>query len=358
MSGASSIRGYLLQTLIGLLDSLLKDNQWEQLSIEPINESQKVDIVWYYKDKKKVVQVKSSQNQISKRHVMSWAKELEDSTISEDYELVLIGPVSQSVLKLKDIGKVMIPMPKNLDISGMIEQTAHRLDQYLESKHISKVPSFARELIVNALISKLENYSTKGESITRLDFNQLIDSWILMIYPNCINQALSMQSDILCDSIFFATPSAESHDSFAIVLPMIIVNNSVRPSIINWIAIKIISKTSTKLYTPIAFINLEKLIHANGVLHASNLTSQFSEFIVNKNGSIKMNILFSQEDQNKKFPFNKWIEDEYVFKIYVKFNDNEIPILKKELKMEITNELIEKYKNGHSYLNSIRDIDF
>ena len=64
MNGQYAIKGYLLQSLVALLDSFETD--WETVCVEPNDESEKVDILWTYNGgKKKVVQVKSSKNVIS-----------------------------------------------------------------------------------------------------------------------------------------------------------------------------------------------------------------------------------------------------------------------------------------------------
>ena len=160
MSGATGIRGYLLQTLSCLLESIEATNTWEEISIEPNTVSEKVDVLWLSSNRTKVVQIKSSQNQIGKSHVELWAKELEQAEAADEYELLLLGPCSQWVTEVGKIGKVHIPLPRVLDISGLVEQAAHRLDRYFENKGISHVPNFARELLIYGLVGKLEAYST------------------------------------------------------------------------------------------------------------------------------------------------------------------------------------------------------
>jgi len=67
MGGRSAVRGFILQTMVTLLDALSEDNLWVSVEIEPNVESEKVDVLWYHRDgSKKAVQVKSSENQISK----------------------------------------------------------------------------------------------------------------------------------------------------------------------------------------------------------------------------------------------------------------------------------------------------
>jgi len=180
MSGRASVRGYLLQTIICLLDALQNDSKWEFLALEPHLESQKVDIVCYYRDPREVqvTQVKSSQNQINKAQAIQWAEELRSSIEATSYKLVLIGPCSQGVVTLCKVRDVQIPTPKSLDVTSLIEQAAHRLGNYLETKGIPTALTAARELLVNALVTKLETYSTAGTPISREEFDLLLSRWL------------------------------------------------------------------------------------------------------------------------------------------------------------------------------------
>lgn len=229
MSGNASVRGYLLQTIICLLDALQNDSKWASLSIEPHLDSEKVDIVWYYSDpdEVKVTQVKSSQNQINKPQVKRWAKELESSIQATSCELILIGPCSQGVIELGRAGDVNIPTPKALDIDSLIEQAAHRLDSYLENREMSRVSAATRELLISALVTKLETYSTAGKMICRESFNQLLDEWILTSSPSvaCVPQYPELALRIFRsdhreyrDAIRFLQPGDSSPFKFGLAL--------------------------------------------------------------------------------------------------------------------------------------------
>ncbi|MBD2014306.1 HEAT repeat domain-containing protein [Microcoleus sp. FACHB-53] len=187
MSGQAGARGYIVQTLIGVLDSL-EDREWHFLSIEPNIASDKVDVIWYYPERTKVVQVKHSQNQINWGMVKAWAEELEKSIEAQEYELTLIGPCNKDVASTGLHGKVSIPKPHVLNLLSLIEQAAHKLAKYLESKNIIKTTSQVRELLVNALTTELSIYSTKGSRISREDFDNLLVGWIQIIYPDSTNE--------------------------------------------------------------------------------------------------------------------------------------------------------------------------
>ena len=118
MSGNYAIKGYLVQSLVSLLDSFKLD--WETVSVEPNNESEKVDIRWIYKNKKKkFVQVKSSINTFTFSSAKRWANDLVQSSnnTADEYELILVGYVEPKLRSLKDnkIGNVLI-INKDLSI--------------------------------------------------------------------------------------------------------------------------------------------------------------------------------------------------------------------------------------------------
>ena len=144
--------------------------------------SEKVDIAWFYPHKKRVIQVKSSQNQISKSHAEQWAREFQNSIQADEYELVLMGPCSQAVIDLKHIGSVKIPPPKNNDVRGLLEQASHKLDLYFEAEGYHSTSASERELIVANLVLWLEEYSTMSLQISSAKLDNLIHQWRSAIY--------------------------------------------------------------------------------------------------------------------------------------------------------------------------------
>lgn len=90
MGGPEAIRGYLFQTILAILDSFA-DEEWTSFKLEPDIESEKVDIFWNYQHQQKMVQVKSSINQINIRHVKKWIDELNleiPNSISKELRLI------------------------------------------------------------------------------------------------------------------------------------------------------------------------------------------------------------------------------------------------------------------------------
>jgi hypothetical protein len=141
MSGQAGMRGYMIQSLISVLDSF-NDYDWTSIAIEPNITGDKVDILWTYPNKKRATQVKSSQNQITKGMCQSWVSELENSYTCDEYSLSLIGPVNSDVTTLSSISKTLIPTPHILNIDALIDQASNKFDKFLEQRSISKVPAF------------------------------------------------------------------------------------------------------------------------------------------------------------------------------------------------------------------------
>jgi hypothetical protein len=108
MGGQEGSRGYLIQTIVCLLESL-RDPSWDSVSLEPDEPSQKVDMLWTSTALRKAVQVKSSINQIGKADAVAWASELKSRTTADTFELILVGPCSQSVAEMADQDGVSIP---------------------------------------------------------------------------------------------------------------------------------------------------------------------------------------------------------------------------------------------------------
>lgn len=178
------MRGYLVQTLIALLDSLDHKQSWNSVTIEPDVESDKVDILWETDAGTKAVQVKSSQNPLGKADIERWAKELAAWKEADEYELILVGtPASNSVARIKKVGNVAVPSPKNLDLDAFKEQAAHRLDHVLSQAKLPPGNAHYREMLAGALADKLGTLSTKGCRLTRTELLKLLSDWIAHSQP-------------------------------------------------------------------------------------------------------------------------------------------------------------------------------
>ncbi|MCA2018655.1 hypothetical protein LDJ79_21245 [Vibrio tritonius] len=176
MSGQDGNRGYLIQSIIALLESL-NDNDWTTVTIEADHISDKVDVAWQGIKGTKVSQVKSSINQISKSNAVKWASELKEQSKANEYVLILVGPCSQSVAKMGSYDTVLIPCPKNMDINGLLREACHLLAVFLEKNSIYAQSFLHREAMANALVTKLSTFASHGISLSRSDFVSLLRDW-------------------------------------------------------------------------------------------------------------------------------------------------------------------------------------
>lgn len=180
MGGKDGIRGYLIQSIIALLETL-DDRSWLKITIESDSESEKVDIHWERPNSKRVVQVKSSKNQIGKADAEKWATDLKSSSAADEYELLLVGPCAQSVVEMGAFDGVRIPPPRVLDIEGLLGQAAHLLDKLLISEGLNRQSPYQREIIVGALTTRLSLNSAEARTLTRPGLIELLSDWISSI---------------------------------------------------------------------------------------------------------------------------------------------------------------------------------
>lgn len=183
MGGNAGIRGYIIQTIISVLDALETDNNWMSVTLEPLDESDKVDIRWKYSNNRtKATQVKSSENIIGLAAAKKWCDELETNSPNlEEYELVLVGTPAANLLKKKEIGNVKISESKQLNIDILIDQASTKIDFYYERKGKAKISPKVREILVKNLTLDFGASSIIGKEITRADFDSKLLEWITAI---------------------------------------------------------------------------------------------------------------------------------------------------------------------------------
>lgn len=197
--GSSATKGFLLQALVCILEAL-DDEKWQSITVEPKLDTEKVDIVWNFGNTKKVVQVKSSINQIGISNISQWAVELEQSITADEYQLILLGPISQSAVNIKPVGKVSIPTPKNNDEKALFEQAAFKLDKFLENQNLT-VTASAKELIVKTLATDFLCFAIKSTEINKEQFLKMILDNVQIIKPtevrkNPLNRAIDYIFDL------------------------------------------------------------------------------------------------------------------------------------------------------------------
>ena len=96
--GPAAIRGFLCQTLIALLEAI-DDPTWNSVTLEPDDESEKVDILWKFPNLSKAVQVKVSQIPFTTKKIKDWSDGLVRSMKADLYELRLVGIFAPSIAR-------------------------------------------------------------------------------------------------------------------------------------------------------------------------------------------------------------------------------------------------------------------
>ncbi|WP_394542625.1 hypothetical protein [Priestia aryabhattai] len=237
MGGREGGRGYLYQSIATLLSSLF-DKEWKYVEVEVESELDKIDIQWEYEEnKKKVVQVKSSQNNISKSSILHWLEELiEDAPTADEYELFLIGNTSDTTSSFISKLNRIKELPKEVDgkkdpdfddlkkfeasLSKIKVQVENFTLDSLETKvnwNLSKLLSdmghvvspTVIDLIAGGMINQFTKFSTEGTKISRDQYISKFEEWVQFNYPQVrgaglVKKVLSVEF-YLKDQVEFST---------------------------------------------------------------------------------------------------------------------------------------------------------
>ena len=324
MSGQAGARGYLVQSLVCILEMLTSDEDWTEVTLEPNAVSEKIDILWQYKNgRKKATQIKSSKNLMDKSSVEGWARELKAWAAADEYELRLIGPASRFTTQNQTIEGVSIPTPLPLNLPAFIDQAAHKLDQYLESKGVSKVPAFARELLVHSLTSKLMELSTHGHPLSLSDLDTLLSGWLLVLYPETLNKAVEMQCEALWNTLWFPR-FTEGNMQMPLVLHVELVNDGVRTAMIEGLYLELSLNGQCRWYQAVQSADVTRILQGHPI-HPSEIRPTFAEFAIRSSGLWQADLLFRLVPGELRG--TEWNAGELRINLFGKFADRDIPTL-------------------------------
>jgi len=175
--GPVAIRGYLVQTLVALLDIAHADPPFTEITLEPAVGDEQFDFLWTDAGGRNAKQIKSTRNTFGKSNVEKWAAKLVAARSDEHCTLVLVGNIHPDLVGTTSLGSVTIEQ-KNLNLTDLLEQAAHRLAVFVEQEGQPSGSAAEREMIVHALVSKLEYLSTTSEAFSRTAFVELLSEWI------------------------------------------------------------------------------------------------------------------------------------------------------------------------------------
>ncbi|WHX48552.1 hypothetical protein QNH46_21185 [Paenibacillus woosongensis] len=203
MGGKEGARGYLYQSVVSVLNSLVA-RDWLFVQIEPDTTNDKVDISWFYEnDEQEVTQVKSSINNFTKPNIIHWFETLlQDVPNAKDYKLILIGtcsdPTKQFINKLNknnfaadeqdEIATIspfldrMNVQLENFDLDSMESKIYTSLNKFLSHKGHT-VGHYLLEMMTGAIVYQFFKFSTNGSKVSKADFEKQLLEWVYFNYP-------------------------------------------------------------------------------------------------------------------------------------------------------------------------------
>ena len=320
MGGREAIRGFAVQTLICLLDSLLTDRQWEAVTLEPDSSNDKVDILWEYADATSCAQqVKSSKNQITKGEVQAWCRVLKASKAATKYQLILAGPIAASVLTSAPFDGVEVPTPTSMDTLALLDQAITKVDRYLTAKHIDPIPLPLRESLVYELVARMLDAAIRGKRMLREEFDGRLLSGITASYPHAVSERLTANCAVLWSVVELAGPVTSSDRAFELVLPLTVINGGASTAVVELFLLRVWSATREMRYRP-SLVVAEKA--ADDYATRRRLGRPFGDFAITPRSSIHQSVLFVPV-QGSAYMSDEWPRGDYELELFVKYASQE-----------------------------------
>lgn len=340
MSGRDAIRGFLVQTLLCLLDGLDATNaDWIAVTVEPDSASEKVDILWETPRGRKAQQVKSSQNQIGRSAVEEWCRHLAQSHEAEEYELLLAGPIAKTALDDVPFYGVRVPMPVAVNTLALLDQAITKLDRYLEAHGIVRVPLSLRESLVTLMAGHLLEGAVVGRRLARTEFDGLLLRWISSSYPEAIAHRLQTNCEVLWNEIILVAPPRPLGQTFGLVVPITFVNGGPAVAVLEWAALRVVdaARTLQMLYAPVGIVPVSAPDGAEPYA-ADRLqsTAGFREFAILPNAYRDIEVIMAPVADRLGHFSGLWPEGHYEITLYVKYRGVPEPLSVKNVSFNCT----------------------
>lgn len=322
MGGREAIRGFSVQTLVCLLDSLQPSNDdWTSVTIEPDSDNDKVDILWEFSDgARRFQQIKSSKNQIGRADVVAWCSELKASGEADSYQLMLAGPIAAAVLQDAPFDGVEVPVPASLDTLALIDQAITKVDRYLAGKAIAPLSLPIRESLVYIVAARLLDGSVRGQKLMREEFDGWLLYWIAVAYPEAIEQRISTNCSVLWNSIELASPKEISRRAFELILPLTVVNGGMTTAVVEWFLLCVSSNGREMRYRPVSI-----LPELNSDLTARRSGAKpFGDFAISPQTAIYNSLLFVPVDR-VGYQISEWPHELHHVELYIKYAGQAVP---------------------------------
>ena len=324
MGGREAIRGFAVQTLICLLDSLWTSLAWSAVTLEPDSDNDKVDIFWEFSDGSTCAQqVKSSKNQIGKGDVVAWCKELKESHAAGKYQLLLAGPIAAAVLDDAPFDGVEVPTPTSMDTLALLDQAITKVDRYLSAQSIDPLPLTLRESLLYEIVARMLQAAIHGRRMERDEFDGWLLSGITAAYPHAVSQRLTSNCAVLWSVLDLAGPVMVSDRAFELVLPLTVVNGGASTAVVEMFLLRIWSTTREMRYRP------ERVIpDMPGEAYATRrrLGRLFGDFAIPPQSSVQQSILFVPV-QWPGYEANEWPLGDYEVELFVKYASQPLSLI-------------------------------
>lgn len=354
MGGREAIRGFAVQTLICLLDSLWAGGQWTAVTLEPDSDNDKVDIHWLYADGSTCAQqVKSSKNQIGKGDVVAWCKELKDSRAADKYQLLLAGPIAAAVLDDAPFHGVDVPTPTSMDILALLDQAITKVDRYLTAKSIDPLPLPLRESLIYELVARMLQAAIRGKRMPREEFDGWLLSGITASYPHAVSQRLTANCAVLWSMVEIAGSVQLSDRAFELVLPLTVVNGGASTAVVEMFLLRVWSPTREMRYRP------ERVVSGNpGDEYATRrqLGHPFGDFAIAPHSSFQQSVLFVPV-QRPEYQADEWPFGDYQVELFIKYAAQAALCSVKKTTITIRMDEFSVLTSGHTRSISVSNLD-
>ncbi len=354
MGGREAIRGFAVQTLICLLDSISTAHSWVGVTLEPDSANDKVDILWELADGTTCgQQVKSSKNQISKADVVIWCKDLKESGRASRYQLILAGPIAAAVLANAPFDDVDVPTPTSMDVLALIDQAITKVDRYLTAKSIDPLPLSLRELLIHELVARMTKAAISGRRMSREEFDGWLLSTITASYPQAVNERLTDNCSVLWSALELAAPMEAAVEAFELVLPLTVVNGGAFIAIVEMFLVRIWSDTWEMRYRPECVVPIGP---SEKHLTRRELGQPFGDFAISPRSSVQQSVLFVPV-QRVGYDSGKWPLGDYQIELFVKYASQAVLRSVKRTSITIRMDEYSVFTSGGIRYISISNLD-
>ena len=167
MSGIAAQRGFIVQSIIAMIECLM-DNNWDEIKLEPKTLKDKVDFMMFKGNNiLKAIQVKSSKNQFERSDVIKWFEEIQNDCNDETQNIILylVGDVYSKSCEdyIKNNSCI-----KKISLSSLDAEFRSKLLDFFRKKDMYndiKVADFV--LLEDALFSIVHRNSTNPKRLKR-----------------------------------------------------------------------------------------------------------------------------------------------------------------------------------------------